>query len=1007
MKRVAISLLSLLVAGAAPAQTATDRAARQFVRAEMTIKTRSVPLAEAQAQLPGAAAWDAFRARYGDAVGVFVDARSGVPSNVAGGIPLLPGDGQDNRVTLDDVGRRLGRAVASVDETVVRDAVRAFTRENAAAFAIDVDQLGEGRAVRVRDGFWQVSLPQQFRGVPVRYARVLATIKGGNLLLFGAQTWAPVALDTTPRVSPSAALDAAFAAVGGRTAADELLDTQLEIVPTEAEDPAPGQVLAGGDAGRGYGHRLVWSFRFQRPDELPLWEALVDAHDGGVLSFQDVSDSVRRPMTGRVYSPTNTEVCPSPGNCGVTQSVPMPFADTGLAPPFQATNSAGLFVDHGLPVTTTLSGPYVKIHDACGPTSETAQGTALDLSGGTGQHDCDTPPGASAGNTSAARGTFYELNKLMEMARGWLPDMPFLSQPIPARVNLNSHCNANYNPQQNTLNFFEGGDGCRNTGEIATIIDHEWGHALDFHDVAGKSNTSEGFADVAAIYRQGVSCIAHGMFHTSDLGCGQSSDGAGFNAEESDGGPGAPHCALDCAGVRDADWARHAHNSPDTALGFVCGSCRDGGGPCGRAVHCAGAPIRQAAWDLVARDLQAAPYHLDFNTALILGNRLFYEGSGNVHNWYECNCGHGTSGGCAADNGYMQWLAADDDDGNLSDGTPHLAAIRNAFARHGIGCTFPVGPGGGCAGKPATAPQVTLTSGSDTVTLSWTAVAGAHEYWVFRSEGRDACRLGKTRIARVSGLSYTDIQVANDRSYCYSVTAVGASDECLGPASGCACRTPQALNLACDGNGPAIRAGETGTRACRLTAGEGANGRATLSCAGLPGGVQCGFTPNPASPPADSVGEIAVGLVVAPSAATGTFDGEVVATYDSGEVRKAPLSVQVLAQPPAQAFELSCPDQVTLAPGTQLVVECRVQSSGGFAKPVALGCGTGQAPGLSCAVQPATVTPPANGSVAARLRIAAAPGTAGGPHTAVTVGGTSAGVVRQAIVGVVVLPPTE
>jgi hypothetical protein len=45
--------------------------------------------------------------------------------------------------------------------------------------------------------------------------------------------------------------------------------------------------------------------------------------------------------------------------------------------------------------------------------------------------------------------------------------------------------------------------------------------------------------------------------------------------------------------------------------------------------------------------------------------------------------------GCGATNGYMQWLAADDDDGNLDNGTPHMTAIFAAYNRHGIACKRP------------------------------------------------------------------------------------------------------------------------------------------------------------------------------------------------------------------------------------------------------------------------------------------------------------------------------
>ncbi|MCP4572646.1 MAG: endopeptidase, partial [bacterium] len=279
--------------------------------------------------------------------------------------------------------------------------------------------------------------------------------------------------------------------------------------------------------------------------------------------------------------------------------------------------------------------------------------------------------GGSAGNTPASRTAFYEVNKLMEMARGWLPGNTWLQSPLTTNVNLNNTCNAYYSG--NTINFYRSGGGCRNTGELAGVFDHEWGHGLDYHDTNGSiSNSGEAYADIAEIYRIQHSCVGHGFFWTSDSGCGMTADGTGYNQNEDQ--TGGSHCDLDCSGVRDADWDKHADHTPDTPLNFLCSACLSGSAPCGTQTHCGAAPTRQAAWDFVARDLQSAPFNLDSQTAFIVGNKVFYQGSGNVGTWHSCTCGS-SSDGCGATNGYMQWLAADDDDGNISNGTPHMTAL--------------------------------------------------------------------------------------------------------------------------------------------------------------------------------------------------------------------------------------------------------------------------------------------------------------------------------------------
>src|SRR6185436_13440161 len=100
---------------------------------------------------------------------------------------------------------------------------------------------------------------------------------------------------------------------------------------------------------------------------------------------------------------------------------------------------------------------------------------------------------------------------------------------LTTNVNLNLTCNAFWSPGAQNVNFYRSGGGCRNTGEIAAVFDHEWGHGMDDNDAAGiLSNSSEGYADVAAIYRLQASCVGHGFFQTTDHGCGPTSDGTGL-----------------------------------------------------------------------------------------------------------------------------------------------------------------------------------------------------------------------------------------------------------------------------------------------------------------------------------------------------------------------------------------------------------------------------------------------------------------------------------------------
>jgi hypothetical protein len=778
--RVVLSaLLCVLTASLSVAAVPKEQKApldfKAFFRPDLYISSANERVDSLLPQLANRSSWESLLAKQGD-VQAFLDPRSGAVTNLLESVPLIPGDGYGNRL----------RSVGVVDEKAVDAALRAHLEARRDVLGIDLAQLGASRVTQVTTDLWNVAIPQAVGGVIVRDARLVATISHGNLILLGTETWGDVRqLDVNAAVSADQAVEAGFAYADGRAAEDVIVRApRLEIIPYAPQEFQNGEAF-GGSVGQGYGHVLAWTYVFQRPPEEARWEVMVDAHTAEVLAFQDRNSYVRRTIIGGVYPLTNTGVCPNPDQCGVMQSSwPMPFADTGFPAPNNFTSSAGIYqYTLGSTATTTLTGKYVNINDTCGNISNSNPQGNINLGGANNEHDC-VSGGGSPGNTPASRSGFYELNRIAEMARGYLPANNWLKSQLTANMNINQTCNAFWNGT--TVNFYKSGGGCRNTGEIAAVFDHEWGHGLDDNDTGGAlSNSSEAYGDIAGIYRLEASCVGHGFSSTLNGPCGNTADGTGSNRNENQ--VGGLHCDTDCSGVRDADWAKHNPNTPDTALGFVCSQCLTGSGPCGRQVHCAAAPARQAAWDLTTRDLTAAPFNMSSETAFITGNRLFYLGSGLIGSWHSCTCG-GSSNGCGATNGYMQWLGADDNDGTLNNGTPHMTALFAAFDRHGIACSTPTPQNSAC--DPTGTPIVTVSSTLNTVTLNWTSVAGATGYWVYRSEGHAGCNFGKTKIADVSTLTFTDKAVARSRDYFYNVVAHGSSQSCYGPASACMTVTP-------------------------------------------------------------------------------------------------------------------------------------------------------------------------------------------------------------------------
>jgi len=710
--------------------------------------------------------------RLGAQTGLY-DLRSGRWGSLVLSLPLLPGDG---------AGNRLGPARA-VGEAEAWAALSGYLRAHHAELRVDLSELEAPRVgIFDRGALIQVHAPRVVGGIPVRDSGLSAVVSHGNLVLLGLQSWGTVSATSGPVVTVEAAKAVVAKHLRPFAAAGYRQDARLERVPLARGEDA-GAVVPG----QGYEYRLVWVLAPRVDGDVGTWEALVDALTGELISFQDTNAYAVRRVVGGVYPVTNDQQPPA----GVERpGWPMPFADvSGSASTFTTTGGLVTACEVGA-IQTTLDGQFVRIADECGPIAETSAAGDLDL-GSSGGTDCVVPAGHSAGDTHAARTAFYELNRIKEQARGHVtsgPGSAWLNGALQANTNVNLSCSAFWNGT--AVSYFRENSNpiCRNPGENAGVVDHEFGHGVDDNDTNGAiSNPGEGLADIFANLRLNESCVGRGIFKT--MVC----DGFG---DECDG-----TAPTGCTGVRDQDWLLHRCDRPHTISwilsGFTSAQCNGTGpapacspsgpgGPCGRAIHCESMVVGETAWDLHFRDLRDPPFSLDASTALELATRLYYLGSQLVTNWYSC----ATGGGCGATAGYMQVLAADDDNGNLLDGTPHMTAIRAAFERHEIHCATPPVANSGCAGGPAEAPVVTATPTAGGMDLGWTPVAGAAGYAVYRTEGVNGCDFGKVKIGETAATTFSDSGLLDGRSYFYGVLPIGANPSCFGRMSACASAVP-------------------------------------------------------------------------------------------------------------------------------------------------------------------------------------------------------------------------
>jgi len=696
--------------------------------------------------------WGGFRAAHGDAWSIYIDRRSGAPLLVEGsGIPWSVGE----HATVESLAKSLREFIAAN-----RPLLGAEDKE----LVLDRDGSGE-----LLPNVWQVVFDRMVAGVPVTGERYLFTIGHGMLISFGTPRWSRIDASPIPELDAAEAgeLVSSYMKLTGAEAAGAFGKPRLEFLPLLAKGTESSY---GGEVGGGYTSALVWRLAAQIEGESGTWEALVDAHTGVIRSFRDVNDYAH--AKGGVYPLSDDQNCPE--GCE-NPNYPMPFARIYIGNTTQMTDTNGAFscTSAGASAGTVLNGRFFTVMDACGLVSQsTTCDSDLDLRTSTGTN-CTVPPGSSLGNTHAERTTFYQLNRIAEHARSWLPSILWTSALVEANVNAvnedGTNCNAFYETMGGTLNFLRTGPGCRNSGELAGVNFHEWGHGLDYNDGGGRDSPSEAYGDITSFVATHVSCLGRG-FHLAGNCVGYG------------------NACLSCTGIRDLDWDKRADHAPSTPSSFLSHCGPFGLGPCGKEEHCEGYIAGETFWDLATRDLTASG--LDQASAWQLTDRLWFQsrlGSGGP----AYNCSLPSSDGCAATSWFSKLRAVDDDDGNLANGTPHAAEIFAAFNRHAIAC----GAAGdasnqnstGCSGVGSTTLTASIANGS--TSLSWSPVANAVSYRVLKNEL--GCSAGSTAVATVFGTSFDDLGLVNGLTEYYRVQPLGLNAQCEGPVSNCQAATPQ------------------------------------------------------------------------------------------------------------------------------------------------------------------------------------------------------------------------
>jgi hypothetical protein len=223
------------------------------------------------------------------------------------------------------------------------------------------------------------------------------------------------------------------------------------------------------------------------------------------------------------------------------------------------------------------------------------------------------------------RSVFHSVNVVHDYMKSKFPSFTGMDNSLPANVDLAGTCNAFYDGT--SINFFAQGGGCNATALVADVCYHEYGHGINdkFYQSIGSSwdngAMGEGYADLWGMGITGSDTLGIGFFQN---------DPTGFVREY----------AVDKK-VYPQDLVGEVHADGE----IICGAWWDSYKNLGNL---------QQMMDLLAATYYSGVTDFDGNEGILFPLIL------------------------------VEALTADDNDGNIQNGTPNFCDIHSGFAIHGI-----------------------------------------------------------------------------------------------------------------------------------------------------------------------------------------------------------------------------------------------------------------------------------------------------------------------------------
>lgn len=485
----------------------------------------------------------------------------------------------------------------------VVSAANSVIQANPSVFKADLGNLRFHSAPQGA-GKWAVHFQQTYHMLDVWGADLfLVFTDGGRLFAMGSNYYSGIDLDWNPSIPREVAKEIAKSDLPFNAATDKVEEAATLLVLPVARSETDVE------------HHLVWRIRVQTEDPLGIWVTHVDAHSGAIVwRYNDVHFVD--------YTGTTAGQIQRPSYCEGQAQETMPYLRiqiTGL-PPVYADGTGNWTVPYALndsrPLTADLYSPYVDLNNmAVGPPEGAFSGTAV--------------PGVplqvaftDLNSQSDEKDVYRAVNDIHDFFQIVDPTFPYANQRITANVSRTQTCNAFWN---GTINFYNEGGGCGNTGEIMGVVHHEFGHGVQDAILGwqGDQGLGEGNGDVLANLMTLESWIGRGFYLNQ--------------------------CT---SGLRNSE-----------------NSLRYPGDVIGVEIHDAGRVIAGFHWDALQRLQQV----YGTEQGQLMAAETWHFGRLLVHPTTQPDQ-------------VLATFIADDDDGDLTNGTPNYDAYCEGATNHGFVC---------------------------------------------------------------------------------------------------------------------------------------------------------------------------------------------------------------------------------------------------------------------------------------------------------------------------------